>query len=157
MTANTALIEDRLAALDIALPAGAPPAANYVPYTRNGDLLFISGQLPLVGGKPAYRGRSVTIFPRSRATRRQKLAPSTSSRKSRRRACWGASKQIVRLGGFVSCTADFTDQPKVINGASDLMVAVFAEAGRHARAAVGVASLPFGVPVEIDAIVALTE
>ena len=150
--------ETRLKELGISLPAPAAPAANYVPFVQSGRLLFISGQLPLRDGKPAYLGRlgddlgiedgamaatlcGINILAQIRA------AAGNLDRVSR----------IVRLGGFVACTADFTDHPKVINGASDLMAQVFGESGRHARAAVGVPSLPFGVAVEIDAVVELAD
>ncbi len=150
--------ETRLAELGIILPTAAAPAANYVPSVRSGRLLFISGQLPFKDGKLAYLGRlgkELSIEDGYQAARlcainliaQIQAAASTVDRVAR----------IVRLGGFVACTPDFTDQPKVINGASDLLVEVFGEAGRHARAAVGSPSLPLGVPVEVDAVVELDD
>ncbi len=148
--------ETRLAQLGIILPAAAAPAANYVPAVRSGSLLFLSGQLPFTDGKLAFLGRlgdTVSVEDGYQAARlcainliaQIQAAASTIDRVAR----------IVRVGGFVACTADFTDQPKVINGASDLFVAVFGDAGRHARAAVGCPSLPLGVPVEVEAVVEL--
>ncbi len=148
--------ETRLAELGIVLPAAAAPAANYVPAVRSGSLLFLSGQLPFKDGKLAYLGRlgdTVSIEDGYQAAKlcainliaQIQAAATTIDRVAR----------IVRLGGFVACTPDFTDQPKVINGASDLFVAVFGEIGRHARAAVGCPSLPLGVPVEVEAVIEL--
>ncbi len=127
-------IDDRLAELGIILPVAAAPAANYVPYVQSGRQLFLSGQLPFENGKLAHLGRlgeNVDIADGYQAARlcainliaQIKAAAHDLDRVSR----------IVRLGGFVNSTADFTDQPKVVNGASDLMVEVFGEAGRHAR------------------------
>jgi len=150
--------ETRLADLGIILPAGAAPAGSYVPAVQSGNLLFVSGQLPFKDGKLAYLGRlgdGVSVDDGYQAARLcgiNILAQVKAAAGSLDRV-----RRIVRLGGFVAGTAEFTDQPKVINGASELMVEVFGEAGRHARAAVGTPSLPLGVPVEVEAVIELAD
>ncbi|EKV26992.1 Endoribonuclease L-PSP [Caenispirillum salinarum AK4] len=145
-------IEARLTEKGITLPNAAAPAGNYVPYVVSGTLVFISGQLPLVDGRPEFNGRlgeSVSLEDGQRAARLCGLNLIAQLKA----ACGGdldRVTRVVRLGGFVNSAADFTDQPKVINGASDLMVEVFGEAGKHARAAVGAPTLPLGVSVEIE-------
>lgn len=146
-------IEARIAELGLTLPDAPAPAANYVPFVQSGSLVFISGQISsgpdgLICGK---LGDSVALDDGVAAARACGLALIAQLRA----ACAGdltRVKRVVKLTGFVNCTPDFTDQPKVVNGASDLMVAVFGEAGRHARAAVGAPSLPLGVSVEIEGI-----
>jgi enamine deaminase RidA (YjgF/YER057c/UK114 family) len=151
-------VESRLAELGITLPAAAAPAANYVPFVRSGNQLYLSGQLPFQDGKLLHLGHlgdKVTLDEGYQAARlcainliaQIKAAIGDLDRVGR----------IVRLGGFVASTAAFTDQPKVVNGASDLMVEVFGDAGRHARSAVGAPSLPLGVCVEVDAVVDLRD
>jgi enamine deaminase RidA (YjgF/YER057c/UK114 family) len=146
--------ESRLAELGIVLPTAAAPAANYVPFAISGSLLYVSGQLPFKDGKLTYVGHvggNLSVDDGYQAARlcginiiaQIKAAVGDLDR----------VRRIVRLGGFVSCTPDFTDQPKVVNGASDLFVEVFGDAGRHARAAVGSPSLPRGVAVEVEAVV----
>ena len=147
------MIDERLAQLGLTLPGAPAPAANYVPFVRTGDLVFISGQLSqgpsgLICGK---LGDSMDVAAGADAARACGLAIIAQLRV----ACEGDLDRVVRavrLTGFVNSTPGFTDQPRVINGCSDLMVAVFGDAGRHARAAVSAASLPLGVAVEIDAI-----
>lgn len=145
-------IEARLAALDITLPDAPAPAANYVPFVRSGNHLFVSGQISsgpdgLIKGK---LGADLTVEDGAAAARRCGLALMAQAR-----AALGdldRVKRVVKLTAFVNSTADFTEQPKVVNGCSDVMVEVFGEAGRHARSAVSAASLPMGVAVEIEAI-----
>ena len=150
--------ETRLAELGIILPSAAAPAANYVPAVQSGRLLFISGQLPFKDGKLAYLGRLGKDLSVEDGYQAAKLcAINLIAQIQAAAGSVDRVHRIVRLGGFVACTPDFTDQPKVVNGASDLFVEVFGEAGRHARAAVGSPSLPLGVPVEIDAVVELTD
>ena len=146
-------IETRLAELGINLPGAAAPAANYVPFTISGNLVFVSGQITVADGELRYLGcvgDDVSVDDAYQAARLCGLNLLAQVRE----ACGGdldRVKQVVRLGGFVHCQADFTDQPKVINGASDLMVEVFGKpAGQHARFAVGAPSLPLGVSVEVD-------
>ncbi|MFZ2008345.1 MAG: RidA family protein [Stellaceae bacterium] len=147
-------IDARLKELGIELPQPTAPVANYVPYTVAGNLVVVSGQVTLWGGKVEYvgkLGREIGIEDGQKAARLCALNILTHLKT----ACGGdldRVKRVVRLGGFVNCTPDFTDQPQVVNGASNLMVEVFGDAGRHARAAVGVSSLPLGVAVEVEAI-----
>ena len=142
-----------LARENITLPPLNPAIANYVGYKRMGNMLIISGQLPVENGTVMYSGtlgHDVGIevgYAAARLCAVNILAQvnhAVAGDLSRVKGC-------VRLGGFVAATADFKDHPKVINGASDLMVAIFGDAGRHARAAIGVASLPLGVAVEVEA------
>jgi enamine deaminase RidA (YjgF/YER057c/UK114 family) len=150
-------IDDTLQNLGIILPPPVKPVANYVPWTRTGNLVFISGQLPFLNGKAAYPGvlgETVTVEEGVKEARQCAINIIAHLRD----ACEGdlsRVKRILKLAGFVAATAGFHDHPKVVNGASDLMVAVFGEKGRHARAAVGVSSLPLGVAVEIEAIAEL--
>jgi enamine deaminase RidA (YjgF/YER057c/UK114 family) len=150
--------ETRISELGITLPSAAAPAANYVPWVISGSQLFISGQLPFKDGQLAYLGRlgeNVSAedgYQAARLCAINLIAQIKAAVGSLDRV-----KRIVRLGGFVSSAADFTDQPKVVNGASDLFVEVFGEAGRHARSAVGCPVLPRGVSVEVDAVVELTD
>ncbi len=146
-------IEERLAAQGVILPDAPAPAANYVPFVQIGDTVHVSGQVSagpdgLITGK---LGDAMTVKMGAAAAR----ACAISLLAQVRMACGGDLDRLVRvikLTGFVNGTADFTDQPKVINGASDFLVAVLGDAGRHARSAVGVASLPLGVAVEIEGI-----
>ena len=144
---------DNLNRLGIALPDAPAPAANYVPYVVAGNLVFVSGQLPLVEGKlsvTGHVGKDVTV---EQAAEQARLC-AINLLAHLNAACGGdlsRVKQVVKLGGFVACTDDFTDQPEVINGASDLMVEVFGDAGRHARFAVGSNNLPRGTCVEVGA------
>lgn len=146
-------IDTRLNALGITLPEAPMPAANYVPFVRSGAQLFVSGQISqgpdgLITGR---LGADLDKAAGAAAARRCGLALLAQART----ACGGdldRVKRVVKLVGFVNSTPDFTDQPEVINGCSDLMVEVFGDAGRHARSAVSAASLPRGVAVEIEAI-----
>ncbi len=149
--------EERLAALGLELPVAAAPVANYVGYTVSGKTVYVSGQLPFKDGKLTVAGRlgaGVSIEDGYAAGRQCGL----NILAHLKAACGGdldRVARVLRLGGFVNSTPEFTDAPKCVNGASDLMVAVFGDAGKHARAAVGVASLPAGAAVEVDAIVEL--
>lgn len=146
--------EQRLAELGITLPDSVPPAANYVPARRIGNQVYISGQVPAEGGKDKYTGKLGSDFSIEQGQAAARLC-AVNILAQLKQALGGDLDRVVgviRLGGFVNAEPDFGDHPKVINGASDLMVAVFGEAGRHARAAVGCYSLPRNVPVEVDAI-----
>jgi enamine deaminase RidA (YjgF/YER057c/UK114 family) len=151
---TTSNFEARLAELGIELPNAVPPAANYVPARRSGSLIYIAGQVPTAIGKDQYVGkvgRDVSIEDAQKAARLCAI----NILAQLRTALGGSLNAVVgcvRLGGFVNATPEFGDHPKVINGASDLMVEVFGDAGRHARAAVGCNSLPRNVAVEVDAI-----
>lgn len=146
-------VESRLQAAGITLPTPAAPAANYIPYVITGNLVFVSGQLPFVDGAVAVTGRlgdGVSIEDGQKAAR----LCAVNLLAQVKIACGGdlgRVKKVVRLGGFVASAPSFTDQPKVINGASDLMVEAFgAEIGTHARFAVGAPSLPLNTAVEVD-------
>lgn len=154
----TMSIEERLKAAAITLPAAPAPVANYVPCIEAGGLLFVSGQIA-AGPDGVIKGRlgddmdAAAGAAAARACGLSLLAQAQKALGSLDRVA-----QVVKLTGFVNSTPDFTDQPKVVNGASDLMVEVFGEAvGRHARAAVSVASLPLGTAVEVDAIFAIRD
>lgn len=147
-------IDARLKELGIALPDTPAPAGNYVPAVRSGNLVFIAGQLPIEGGKPQFLGK---VGRELQAADGQKAARLCAINiVAQLRTALGGDldrvKRIVRVGGFVNAVPDFTDHPQVVNGASDVLVEIFGDAGRHARAAVGVGSLPRGVAVEVEAV-----
>jgi len=147
-------IDARLAELGITLPEPAKPVANYVGFVVTGSLVFTAGQVPLKDGKMAYVGKlgQDLSVEEGQASARLCAINVIAQLKA---ACGGdldRVKRIVRLGGFVNSTPDFTDQPKVINGASDLMVEVFGEAGKHARTALSAGSLPVGVATEVECV-----
>jgi enamine deaminase RidA (YjgF/YER057c/UK114 family) len=147
-------IEQRLAARGLELPDAPAPAANYVPYTISGRLLLVAGQLPFRNGQVAVAGRlgaDVSVEQGQEAARICALNLLAQVRA----ACRGDLSKVARclkLGGFVSCTPEFTEHPMVINGASDLMVEAMGEAGQHARFAIGCASLPRNAAVEVEGI-----
>lgn len=148
-------IEARLAELGIVLPEPAAPVAAYVPVVIAGGLAHVSGQVSFVDGtlRKGRLGADVTLEQGIEAAQGcglMILAQLKAALGSLERV-----ERVVKLGCFVNSTPEFTDQPKVANGASELMVAVFGEAGRHARSAVGVPCLPLGVAVEVDAVVAV--
>ncbi|MFW6642197.1 RidA family protein [Nocardiopsis algeriensis] len=146
--------EERIAELGLALPEVAAPVASYVPAVRSGDHVYVSGQLPFVDGKlPATGKVGGEVSPE---TAQELAAVCALNAVAAVRAEIGDLSGVVRVvkvGGFVASAPDFTGQPGVINGASDLLVRVFGDAGVHARAAVGVAALPLDAPVEVDMIV----
>ncbi len=147
-------IEARLKELGITLPAAATPAANYVPTVRTGNLVFVAGQVTLKDGKLEYVGKLGREFSVEEGQKAARLC-ALNVLAHLKNACDGDLDRVrrcVRVGGFVNAVPEFGDHPKVINGASDLFVEVFGEAGKHARAAVGVGSLPFGVAVEVEAV-----
>ena len=146
-------IEARLKELGIELPQPAAPVANYVPYTVSGNLVFVSGQLCQWNGELRFVGKLGAGIAIADGREAAKLC-ALNILAHLRVACGGnldRVRRVLRLGGFVNCTPEFTDMPQVVNGASDLMVAVFGDLGRHARAAVGMSSLPGGVAVEVEA------
>jgi enamine deaminase RidA (YjgF/YER057c/UK114 family) len=149
-------IEDRLAALGITLPQPNAPVANYVPFVRQGDLLHISGQVSTdaSGGIKGVVGEDIDAETAKRAARLCGINLIAQMKA----ACdgdLGRVARVVKLGGFVQAGPQFYEIPQVVNGASDLMVEAFGDAGRHARSAVGVYRLPLGFAVEVDAVVAL--
>ena len=149
--------EARLSALGLALPEAPRPAANYVPYLIWGNQLFIAGQVSRAADGDGIKGRlgqDVTIADGQKAAQLaclNLLAQAKAALGSLDRVA-----QALRVTGFVNAVAEFSDHPQVINGASDLLVAVLGDRGRHTRSAVGVAGLPFGFAVEIDAIFAIS-
>ena len=146
--------EERLQELGVSLPAPATPVAAYVPCVRTGDLVYVSGQVPMVDGKPSHLGHlgDDVDLEAGRAAARTCAVNVLAALKAELGEL-SRVRRVVKVTGFVASTADFTDHPKVVNGASELFGEVFGDAGRHARAAVGVAALPLGVPVEVEAIV----
>ena len=146
-------IDERLNDLSITIPKPRTPSANYIPFVQTGNLIFISGQVSMrtdgiIAGK---LGLDINLETGQKAAR----ACGLNLMAQLKVACNGTLNQVrrvVKLGGFVNATANFIDPPTVINGASDLMVEIFGEAGRHARFAIGTASLPQGAAVEIDGI-----
>lgn len=150
-------IEQRLSEMGITLPEPPKPVASYVGFVQHGDLVFVSGQLPLAGGELAHKGllgKDVSI--EDAAQQAQVCAVNILAQI--KVACGGDLERIVRcirLGGFVASTPDFTDHPKVVNGASDFMGTVLGDKGEHARAAVGVAALPLNACVEVEATFAI--
>ena len=147
-------IDKRLAELGITLPVAAKPVANYVPWVRTGNLVYISGQGPMEDGKVAYPGCLGVDVSLEDGAKSARLC-GINVLAQLKDACGGdldRVKRIVKLVGFVNAAPSFKDHPKVINGASDLMVEVLGDAGRHARSAVSAASLPMGVAVEIEGI-----
>jgi enamine deaminase RidA (YjgF/YER057c/UK114 family) len=147
-------VEQRLAELGLSLPTPVSPIANYVPYVRSGNLVYISGQVSLGadGGIMGTVGDDLTLEQGQAAARLCGL----NLLAQMKAACGGdldQVKRVVKLGGFVQGAASFIDIPSVVNGCSDLMVAAFGDAGRHARSAVGVYRLPRGFAVEVDAVV----
>lgn len=146
-------IDARLKELGLELPAATAPIANYVPFTRAGNIVVVSGQVSVRDGKPEFVGKLGAGIGVADGQQAAKLC-ALNILAHLKTACDGdldRVKRVLRLGGFVNCTPDFTGMPQVINGASDLMVQVFGDAGKHARAAVGVSSLPLGVAVEVEA------
>lgn len=147
-------IEARLAQLGIDLPEAAAPVASYVPVVIEGGFAYVSGQLPFVDGElvKGRLGENVSPEDGQVAARACGLMILAQLKKA---GVLEKVRRVVKLGGFVSSTADFTGQPAVVNGTSDLMVEVFGDAGKHARSAVGVPVLPLGAAVEVDAILAV--
>jgi enamine deaminase RidA (YjgF/YER057c/UK114 family) len=144
----------RLAELGITLPKAAAPVASYVPVVVHGGFAHVSGQLPFIdGGLVKGRlGENVRLEDGKIAARACALMIVAQLEAA---GLLEKVERVVKLGAFINCTADFTDQPEVANGASDLMELVFGDAGKHARAAVGVPALPRGAAVEVDAVIAL--
>lgn len=147
-------VEQRLKALGVTLPAPAAPIASYLPYIVTGRFVYISGQLPRALNGPEIRGKlgdELTVEDGRKAARLCALNVLAQLKA----ACAGDLDRVVRcvkLGGFVNAAPEFQDHPQVINGASDLIVAIFGERGRHTRFAVGASSLPLDAAVEIDAV-----
>ena len=147
-------IETRLADLGIELPKAAAPAANYVPFALGGKTLYVAGQVPFWNGELKYVGKVGDTMSIDDAKAAARLCGLNIIAQAK--AALGELdrvKRILKVGGFVNSVPDFTQHPEVVNGASDLFVEVFGDAGRHARFAVGAGSLPRGVAVEVDAVI----
>jgi enamine deaminase RidA (YjgF/YER057c/UK114 family) len=145
--------EERLAGLGLALPSVAPPLAAYVPAVRTGDYVYTSGQLPLVDGKLLATGKVGAQIPVGEASALARIcALNALAAVASVAGSLSAIRRIVKVTGFVSSAPDFTGQAQVVNGASELLLEIFGEAGRHARSAVGMAVLPLDSPVEIELI-----
>ena len=145
-------IDAKLAELGITLPTPAAPVANYVPFVRTGDLVVISGQLPMQDGKLAVTGKLTEGVTLEQGVAAARLA-AINLIAQLKVACGGdldRVQQVIRLGGFIAAPASFTQHAPVMNGASDLAVAVFGDAGRHARTTIGVPSLPMDAAVEVE-------
>lgn len=150
----SAEIETRLTELGIVLPQAVAPVANYVPYVVSGSMLYISGQLPMENGKVAvtgHVGKDVDVAGAQRAA--ELCAINILAQAKAALGELGRIRRLVKINGFVASTPDFVEQHLVINGASNLLANVLGEAGKHARAAVGMASLPFNAAVEVDAVI----
>jgi enamine deaminase RidA (YjgF/YER057c/UK114 family) len=146
--------EERLQQLGVSLPTPAAPVAAYVPCVRTGNLVYVSGQVPLVGGEPSHLGHlgdDVGVEDGRAAARN--CAVNVLAALKAELGELSRVKRVVKVTGFVASAPGFTEMPQVVNAASELFGEAFGDAGRHARAAVGVAALPLGVPVEVEAIV----
>ena len=151
-------IRKKLEELGLTLPEAVAPVANYVPYVTSGRTVTLSGMLPMSGGKPQYIGKLGADISVEDGYQAAQLC-GLNMLAHVENAAGGDLDQVarvVKLGIFVNSTADFTDQPKVANGVSDLMVNVFGDAGKHARFAMGAGQLPFGVAVEVDGVFEIT-
>jgi len=152
------LIEDKLKTMGIELPAAPAPLASYVPAVRAGELVFTSGQLPLVNGQLAQKGKvGREVDPQTAYQAARQCAVNCLAVVQGLTGSLDRVAKIVKVTGYVASAPGFHEQPKVVNGASDLLVEIFGEAGRHARAAVGVSELPLDAPVEVEMVVQLAE
>lgn len=148
---------ERLAELGITLPPVATPAGSYVPARRSGSLVFSSGQVPIVDGKVAATGKVGDTVATEDAAGLARICALNALAAIDGLVGLDAVAGVVKVVGFVASAAGFTEQPRVVNGASDVLAEIFGDAGRHARSAVGVAELPLGVPVEVELIVEVRE
>ncbi len=147
-------VDGRLKELGIEIPTPAAPAANYIPFVKSGNLVFVSGQIPLVAGKIEGIGKVGQDLTTEQAKAIARICAINLIAQAKA-ACGGdldKVTRVVKLGGFVNCVDGYTEQPEVVNGASDLMVDMFGDKGRHARFAVGTNALPRGVAVEVEAV-----
>ena len=150
-----AVLRERLAAVGLTLPEVVPPVAAYVPAVKTGNLIFSSGQLPMVNGALAATGKVGAEITPEQAKELAQVCALNALAAIGSLCNLDDIVQIVKVVGFVASAPGFTGQPGVINGASELFGALFGDAGKHARSAVGVAELPLGAPVEVEVIVAL--
>jgi enamine deaminase RidA (YjgF/YER057c/UK114 family) len=150
--------EEKLAALGLSLPPVAAPLAAYVPAVRAGSLVYTAGQLPVVDGKLLSAGKvGAEVGAAEAAALARTCALNALAAAASAAGGLSAIRRIIKLTGFVASAPDFTGQPQVVNGASELLLEVFGEAGRHARSAVGTAVLPLDAPVEVELIVEVSD
>lgn len=147
-------IQTKLQELGYELPQVAAPAANYAPYIVSGSYIFVSGQIPFLNGQKMHLGRLGEGLSLDQGVEAAQACALNILAQAHAAVGgdWSKIKRLIKLGGFVNCTPDFTDHPAVINGASNLIVEAMGEAGKHTRFAVGAPSLPLGVAVEIEAL-----
>ena len=149
------IFEENIKKLDLIIPEMPTPMANYVPFKVADNTVYVSGQGPVVDGKIVYSGKVGREISEEEGIKAAELCciNIVSALKTSLNGDWDRLDTFLKLGAFVNCDENFTDQPKIINGASDLLVSIFGDKGRHARFAVGSNSLPFNISVEIDAII----
>ena len=149
------IFEENIKKLDLIIPEMPTPMANYVPFKVADNTVNVSGQGPVVDGKIVYSGKVGKEISEEEGIKAAELCciNIVSALKTSLNGDWDRLDTFLKLGAFVNCDENFTDQPKIINGASDLLVSIFGDKGRHARFAVGSNSLPFNISVEIDAII----
>ena len=151
------IFEKNIKNLELNIPSMALPVANYVPYKIFGKFLYISGQAPIKEGLLIYKGKVGKDITEKEGIEAAKLCCINiiSALKSAINNDWGKLDGFIKLGGFVNCDANFVNHPQIINGASDLLIKIFGEQGKHTRFAVGSNSLPMNISVEIDAVIKL--
>ena len=149
------IFEENIKKLDLKIPDLPSPLANYVPYKVSDNTVYVSGQGPVIDGKIIYSGKVGNEISQEEGVKAAELCCINiiAALKSSINGDWNRLDTFLKLGGFVNCDNDFTDQPKIINGASDLLVNIFGDKGRHSRFAVGSNALPLNISVEIDAII----
>tara|TARA_B100001173_G_scaffold124012_1_gene107765 strand:- start:487 stop:951 length:465 start_codon:yes stop_codon:yes gene_type:complete len=149
------IFEENIKKLDLKIPDLPSPLANYVPYKVSDNTVYVSGQGPVIDGKIIYSGKVGNEISQEEGVKAAELCCINiiAALKSSINGDWNRLDTFLKLGGFVNCDNDFSDQPKIINGASDLLVNIFGDKGRHSRFAVGSNSLPLNISVEIDAII----
>ena len=149
------IFEENIKKLDLKIPDLPSPLANYVPYKVSDNTVYVSGQGPVIDGKIIYSGKVGNEISQEEGVKAAELCCINiiAALKSSINGDWNRLDTFLKLGGFVNCDNDFSDQPKIINGASDLLVKIFGDKGRHSRFAVGSNALPLNISVEIDAII----
>ena len=151
------IFEKNINDLNLKIGEMLPPVANYVPYVMVDNIIYVSGQAPIKDGKIVYSGKVGDDLTEEQGIKAAELCCINiiSALKSSINSNWDKLDHFVKLGGFVNCNSNYTNQPKIINGASDLLVNIFGDKGKHSRFAVGSNSLPLNIAVEIDAIIKL--
>ncbi len=149
------IFEKNIKSLGLELPEVSSPVANYVPFKIVENLIYVSGQAPILNGNIKYKGKVGIDISEKEGIEAAKLCclNIVAALKKGIKGDWDQLEEFVKIGGFVNCDDKFTNHPLIINGASDLLVNIFEEKGRHTRFAVGANSLPLGISVEIDAII----